>query len=105
MEEGPYGWIHVECLALSHQANDTVGFFVWTMEMATMLATTLGGYQYWFGRDAPQFQEVPPATLPPHIPLEHVPLLLQHADSTLCIADTLDCPVLFLLTYHCFALR
>ena len=32
-------------------------------------------------------------------------LLLQHADSTLCIADTSDRPVLFLLPIYCFTLR
>ena len=53
-EEGPYSWIHVEQLALSHQANDTVGFFVWTMEMAALLANALGGYKVWFRKDAPQ---------------------------------------------------
>ena len=35
--------------------------------------------------------------------LNHL-LLLQHADSTLCIADTSDCPVLFHFTYCRFTL-
>ena len=31
--------------------------------------------------------------------------VLQHADSTLCIADASDRPVLFHFTYRCFTLR
>ena len=42
--------------------------------MAALLANALGGYQIWFGKDVLQLQEVPPATLPLHIPLEHIPL-------------------------------
>ena len=64
----------MEQLALSRRANDTVGFFVWTMEMAALLVNALGGYQVWFGKDALELREVPPATPPLHILPEHIPL-------------------------------
>lgn len=74
MEEGLYSWVHIERLVLSCRAGDSVGFFLWTMEMAALLADALGGYRVWFRKDAPELREVPPEAPPPHIPLEHIPL-------------------------------
>ena len=42
---------------------------------------------------------------PSFLPGQWLPSLLQHTDSTVCIVDTLDCPVLFYLTYRCFTLH
>ena len=34
------------------------------MEMAWNLAQALSGYRYWFGRNAPEPQEIPSPTMP-----------------------------------------
>ena len=63
-EEGSDTWISVERAAVSRHANEPVGIFIWTMEMAWNLAQALSGYRYWFGRNTPEPQEVPSPTLP-----------------------------------------
>ena len=51
-------------MAVSKHANEPVGIFIWTMEMAWNLAQALSGYRYWFGRNAPEPQEIPSPTIP-----------------------------------------
>ena len=57
-------WVTVEQAAISKHAEESVGIFIWTMEMAWNLAQALSGYKYWFGRNAPEPQEVPLPTIP-----------------------------------------
>ena len=62
--EGRSTWVTIERMAISRYANEHVGIFIWTMEMAWRLAQALAGHRYWFGHDAPQPMEVPAATPP-----------------------------------------
>ena len=63
-EEGSNTWVAIERAAVSKYANEPVGIFIWTMEMAWNLAQALSGYQYWFGWNAPEPQEIPSPTMP-----------------------------------------
>ena len=63
-ETGSNTWIAVEWVAVSRHANEPVGIFIWTMEMAWNLAQALSGYKYWFGQHALEQMEVPSPTVP-----------------------------------------
>ena len=71
-------WMTVERVAVSRHAEERVGIFIWTMEMAWNLAQALSGYKYWFRWNAPEPQEVPSETMPKGL-LPHQQEMYQEA--------------------------
>ena len=71
-------WVMVERAVVSRHAEEHVGIFIWTMEMAWNLAQASSGYKFWFGRNAPGHQEIPSPTMPKGL-LPHQQEMYQEA--------------------------
>ena len=61
-------WMMVQYLALGKHSSERVGIFLWMVEMANTLMNALSGYQFYFGKDAPEYRPIPPVVPPPEVP-------------------------------------